>query len=172
MDLRVVDHPHHQQQPPFSLVSQHHPMPATSIACPASSEPSNGPLVGKSLRSPSWFDLMRPSLHTLGVMRYLILPLQAVRTSTCNRNWWFWSTSRSSSGSYWLLSFIGNTSSCHDNMKPNSRNTLRWVDVREPWKQGEVGFLPRIQPRHHCSQHLVKGKRKQMYVYVLVGTQL
>ncbi|KAM9347661.1 histone deacetylase 4 [Symphorus nematophorus] len=39
MDLRVVDHPHHHQQPPFGLVPQPHPTP------PASSEPGRGPVI-------------------------------------------------------------------------------------------------------------------------------
>ncbi|XP_054871555.1 histone deacetylase 4 isoform X5 [Amphiprion ocellaris] len=48
MDLRVVDHPHHhhQQQPPFGLVPPPHPTPATSTACPASSETGRGPVIG------------------------------------------------------------------------------------------------------------------------------
>ncbi|XP_072253951.1 histone deacetylase 4 isoform X1 [Leuresthes tenuis] len=46
MDLRVVDHSHHhQQQPPFGLVSQPHPTPAPSTACPASSEAGRGPVL-------------------------------------------------------------------------------------------------------------------------------
>lgn len=55
MDLRIVDHSHHHhQQPPFGLVSQPHPhsTPAPSTACPASSEPGNGPIIGKSSGSP------------------------------------------------------------------------------------------------------------------------
>ncbi|XP_070770157.1 histone deacetylase 4 [Enoplosus armatus] len=44
MDLRVVDH-HHHQQPAFGLVPQPHPTPPTSTACPASSEPSRGSVI-------------------------------------------------------------------------------------------------------------------------------
>ncbi|XP_023192584.1 histone deacetylase 4 isoform X3 [Xiphophorus maculatus] len=48
MDLRIVDHSHHHhQQPPFGLVSQPHPTPAPSTACPASSELGNGPVAGR-----------------------------------------------------------------------------------------------------------------------------
>ncbi|XP_075961307.1 histone deacetylase 4 isoform X2 [Anarhichas minor] len=53
MDLRVVDHPHHHhhrhhhQQPPFGLGLQHHPTPAVSAACPASSEPGRGPVINQ-----------------------------------------------------------------------------------------------------------------------------
>ncbi|XP_053732623.1 histone deacetylase 4 isoform X2 [Synchiropus splendidus] len=43
MDLRIVDHHHHQQNP-FGLLPQPHPTPPTA-ACLASSEPSNGPVV-------------------------------------------------------------------------------------------------------------------------------
>ncbi|KAG7235140.1 hypothetical protein INR49_025245 [Caranx melampygus] len=48
MDLRVVDHPHHHhhQQPPFGLVPQTHPIPPTSTACPTSTEPGRGPVIG------------------------------------------------------------------------------------------------------------------------------
>ncbi|KAM3607056.1 uncharacterized protein V6R79_001317 [Siganus canaliculatus] len=45
MDLRIVDHHHHHQQPPFGLVSQPHPAPPTSTACPTSSEPGRGPVI-------------------------------------------------------------------------------------------------------------------------------
>ncbi|XP_041856751.1 histone deacetylase 4 isoform X2 [Melanotaenia boesemani] len=48
MDLRVVDHPHHHhQQPPFGLVSQPHPNPAPSTACPASSEAGRAPVINQ-----------------------------------------------------------------------------------------------------------------------------
>ncbi|TWW80517.1 Histone deacetylase 4 [Takifugu flavidus] len=39
MDLRVDHHHNHQQQPTFGLVSQPHPTPPSSTACPTSSEP-------------------------------------------------------------------------------------------------------------------------------------
>ncbi|MEQ2236253.1 Histone deacetylase 4, partial [Ilyodon furcidens] len=53
MDLRVVDHPHHHhQQPPFGLVSQPHPTPSPSTACPASFEPGNGPVIGRQDQHP------------------------------------------------------------------------------------------------------------------------
>ncbi|XP_047456338.1 histone deacetylase 4 isoform X2 [Mugil cephalus] len=42
MDLRVVDHPHHQQ-PPFGLVPQPHPTPVSSAG---SSETGHGPVIG------------------------------------------------------------------------------------------------------------------------------
>ncbi|XP_077392381.1 histone deacetylase 4-like isoform X3 [Festucalex cinctus] len=49
MDLRMVDHHlHHQhhQQTPYELLPQPHPAPPTSSgACPASNEPSNGPVI-------------------------------------------------------------------------------------------------------------------------------
>ncbi|XP_068185821.1 histone deacetylase 4 [Antennarius striatus] len=41
MDLRVVDH-HHHQQPSFGLVPQPHPTPPVTTACPTSSEPGRG----------------------------------------------------------------------------------------------------------------------------------
>ncbi|XP_017276220.1 histone deacetylase 4 isoform X1 [Kryptolebias marmoratus] len=48
MDLRLVDHPHphHHQQPPFGLVSHPNSTPAPTTACPASSEPGSGPVIG------------------------------------------------------------------------------------------------------------------------------
>ncbi|KAM9710467.1 histone deacetylase 4 isoform 2-T2 [Menidia menidia] len=45
MDLRIVDHPHHHQQPSFGLVSQPHPTPVPSTACPGSSEAGRGPFI-------------------------------------------------------------------------------------------------------------------------------
>lgn len=46
MDLRVVDH-HHQQQPPFGLVSQTHPTTPASTTCPTSAEQSRGSVISK-----------------------------------------------------------------------------------------------------------------------------
>lgn len=46
MDLRIVDQ-HHNQQAPFGLVSQHHPTPPTSTACPTPSEPGRVPVISK-----------------------------------------------------------------------------------------------------------------------------
>ncbi|XP_077436081.1 histone deacetylase 4-like isoform X2 [Vanacampus margaritifer] len=43
MDLRMVDH--HHQQTPYGLLPQPHPAPPTSAVCPASNEPSNGPVI-------------------------------------------------------------------------------------------------------------------------------
>ncbi|XP_068602673.1 histone deacetylase 4 [Brachionichthys hirsutus] len=44
MDLRVVDH-HHHQQPSFGLVPQPHPTPPVTRACLASSEPGRGSVI-------------------------------------------------------------------------------------------------------------------------------
>lgn len=49
MDLRVDHHHNHQQQPTFGLVSQPHPTPPTSTACPTSSEPGRCSVISKSV---------------------------------------------------------------------------------------------------------------------------
>uniref|UniRef100_A0A674NHW5 Histone deacetylase n=1 Tax=Takifugu rubripes TaxID=31033 RepID=A0A674NHW5_TAKRU len=47
MDLRVDHHHNHQQQPTFGLVSQPHPTPPSSTACPTSSEPGRCSVISK-----------------------------------------------------------------------------------------------------------------------------
>lgn len=47
MDLRVDHHHNHQQQPTFGLVSQPHPTPPSSTACPTLSEPGRCSVISK-----------------------------------------------------------------------------------------------------------------------------